>query len=114
MNQTGISPLSLPVNIKLRILPVNGYHNKDMRLNGPELKNYQEYISFLYVWNSNLKNLIGLLLLSVQFVIDYLKKQVEKKSDRIIEVPDDLIILNLGWFDWILTLLEPYLTVVFY
>lgn len=40
-----------------------------------------------------------ILLLSVQFVIDYLKKQVEKKSDRIIDVPDDLIILNLGLFD---------------
>lgn len=42
LDQTGITPLSLPVKIKLRIVPFKNGHKKDFRFNGPELKHYQE------------------------------------------------------------------------
>lgn len=47
LNDGAITPLSLPVKLKLRIVPCDGAHNKDMRFNGPELKHYQELMN----WN---------------------------------------------------------------
>lgn len=45
LDQSGMSPLNLPVKLKFRVLP------KDLKLNGPELKPNQEQVS---LYNVNL------------------------------------------------------------